>query len=72
MPDPAGRLRPWSALSESEQTELTLAYQPLLDGEALTRGLERKLGRMQVFLEARGASITEGEIRSAPRRESRA
>jgi hypothetical protein len=72
MPDPAGKLRPWSALSESEQTELMLACEPLHDRETLTCGLERKLGRMQAFLEASGASITEGEIRSAPRRESRA
>jgi hypothetical protein len=67
MSQPAN-LRPWSSLSESEQTELMLAYQPVLDTEALTCSFERKLERMQAFLATRGVSITEAEIRS-PRRE---
>ena len=71
MTDPA-ELRPWSALSEREQTELMLAYQPVLDTEALTCSFERKLERMQAFLETRGVSITEAEIRSPRRREARA
>ncbi len=62
------RLRPWSSLSEDERTELMLAYQPVLDTEALTCSFERKLERMQAFLATRGVSITEAEIRS-PRRE---
>ncbi len=62
------RLRPWSSLSEDERTELMLAYQPVLDTEALTCSFERKLERMQAFLATRGVSISEAEIRS-PRRE---
>ncbi len=49
-----------------------LAYQPVLDTEALTCSFERKLERMQAFLETRGVSITEAEIRSPHRRDVRA
>ena len=62
------RLRPWSSLTESEQTELMLAYQPVLDTEALTCSFDRKLERTQAFLKTRGVSITEEEIRSPRRR----
>ena len=64
-------LRPWSSLGEGERTELMLAYQPVLDGEARTRSFDRKLKRMQAFLRTRGLSITEAEIR-LPRRNARA
>ena len=70
MSHPA-ELRPWSSLSESEQTELMLAHQPVLDAEALTCSFERKLERMQAFLKTRGVSITEAEIRSPRRRDAK-
>ena len=70
MSGPA-ELRPWSSLSESEQTELMQAYQPVLDTEAPTCSFERKLERMKAFLKARGVSITEAEIRAPRRREAR-
>ncbi len=69
MESPA-QLRPWSSLSESEQTELMLAYQPVLDREALTCSFERKLERLQTFLRTRGVSIMEDEIRSPRRRKA--
>ncbi len=69
MTSPA-ELRPWSSLSESEQTELMLAYQPVLDAQALTCSFEQKLERMRAFLETRGVSITEAEIRAPRRREA--
>jgi len=47
-----------------------LAYQPVLDAEALTCSFERKLERMQAFLKTRGVSITEAEIRAPRRREA--
>ena len=70
MPDAAAKLRPWSSLSEGEQTELMLAYQPVVDTEALTCGFDRKLERMQAFLRTGGVSITEEEIRSPRRRKA--
>ena len=66
----SAELRPWSSLSESERTQLMLAYQPVLDAEALTCSFERKLERMQAFLKTRGVSITEAEIRAPRRREA--
>ncbi len=69
MADPH-QLRPWSLLSESEQAELLLAYQSVLDTEALTCSFDRKLERMQSFLGMRGVSITEEEIRSPRRRKA--
>ncbi len=69
MPHPA-KLRPWSSFSDSEQAELMLAYQPVLDGEAPTCSFDRKLERTEAFLRSRGVSITEAEIRS-PRRATR-
>ncbi len=68
MADPA-ELRPWSSLSESEQTDLLIAYQPALDGEAPTCSFDRKLARMQAFLRTRSVSIAEAEIGSPRRRE---
>ncbi len=65
------RLPPCSSLSESERTDLMLACQPVLETEAPTCGFERKLERMQAFLEARGASIAEDEIRSPRRRKTK-
>jgi hypothetical protein len=64
------QLRPWSSFGEDEQTELMLAYQPVLDTEALTCCFDRKLDRMQAFLKTRGVSITEDEIRSPRRRKA--
>jgi hypothetical protein len=77
MPDPAVKLRPWCSPSEGEQTELMLARQSVLDGEALTCSFVRELERMQAFpkergMSERGMSITEAGIRSPRRRESRA
>jgi hypothetical protein len=69
---PAAKLRPLFSLGESEQTELLLAYQRVLDKKALTCSFEQKLERMQAFLKVRGVSITEAEIRSPRLRESRA
>jgi hypothetical protein len=60
-------LRPWSSLGEVERTELMLACQPALGGEAPTCSFDRKLERMQAFLRTRGVSITEAEIRSSRR-----
>ena len=59
----SAELRPWSSLSESEQTELMLACQPVLDGESLTCNFER----MQAFLKTRGRANDEAEIRSPHR-----
>ena len=68
--NPSAELRPWSSLSEDEQTELMLAYQPALDTEALTCRFDRKLERTQAFLKTRGVSITGEEIRSPRRRKA--
>ncbi len=70
MGSPA-RLRPGSSLSESEQTDLMLARQPVLETEAPTCSFERKLERMQALLEARGVLIAEDEIRSPRRRKTK-
>ncbi|MCB1546063.1 MAG: hypothetical protein H6872_00135 [Methylobacteriaceae bacterium] len=63
MGDADAKLRPWSSLTEAEQTELMVAYQPSLDAQALTCSFDAKLARMQDFLRTRGVSITEAEIR---------
>ena len=63
MGDSDAKLRPWSSLTEAEQTELMIAYQPLLDMQARTCSFDAKLARMQDFLRTRGVSITEAEIR---------
>ena len=63
MGDSDAKLRPWSSLTEAEQTELMVAYQPSLDAQALTCSFDAKLARMQDFLRTRGVSITEAEIR---------
>jgi hypothetical protein len=70
MPDPAGKLRLWSALSESEQTELMLTYQPVPGREALACNFERKRESIPASLGTRGASIAEAEIRSPRRRQA--
>lgn len=61
-------LRPWSSLSEEEQTRLLSDYQPVLDTQSLTCSLDMKLARMQEFLRPRGVSITEEDLhRPKPR-----
>ena len=66
----SAELRPRSSLRKDEQTELMLAYQPVLDTEALTCSFDGKLERMQAFLKTRGVSITGEEIRSPRRRKA--
>ena len=67
MPDPAAKLRPWSSLSESEQTELMLACPPVPGREAPACSFERKRERIPASLGTRGVPIA---IRSPRRRQA--
>lgn len=63
MPNARDRLRPWSTLDPAKRARLLADYQSVLDTETPSCSFELKLQRMQVWLAARGISITEDEIR---------
>ena len=62
-------LRPWSSLAYEEQTDLLVAYQPVVDCDGPTCSFDVKMARMAVWLRDKGISITEAEIRN-PRAKS--
>ncbi len=57
----------WSSLPLDEQNRLLSEYQPVLDCDGPTCSFAVKLERMQIWLLARGVSITEDEIRTPGR-----
>jgi len=54
----------WSPLSDTERTELLMAYQPVADCEKLTCSFDKKLKRMQPWLAERGVTISEAGHRT--------
>lgn len=61
-------LRRWSALSEAERRALRDAYQAELAAAPPTCALDGKIARMNRFLEPRGVTLTEEDLRRPPAR----
>lgn len=60
-------LRRWSELSPEEQETLLAAYQATMDPAATTCDLSTKIARMNAFLNPRGVTLSEEDLRR-PRR----
>ena len=60
---PDGQLRPWASLSREEQNRLRAEYQPVLDKEATTCSLDKKIERFAGWLETKGVAFSADDLK---------